>query len=81
MEQFLGVLKFSKRLGRTLVLPHLTVQPLSNFFKLEPLNEFTPVIPMDDFMNHIAPIVWPQGTRKGFHFYLNILLAIDFLIK
>ncbi|CAF0970316.1 unnamed protein product [Brachionus calyciflorus] len=76
MDQFLGALAFAKGIERTLVLPHLveypdrfssSVQiPFQTYFKVEPLNEYTKVVLMDDFMKYIAPKVWPKGNRTVF---------------
>lgn len=76
MEQFLGALSFAKDLNRTLVLPHLVEYPertassnqipFQTYFKVEPLEEYTKVILMDDFMKYIAPEIWPKGKRTSF---------------
>lgn len=75
-DQFLGALAFSKELNRTLVLPHWieyperaatsTQIPFDNYFQVEPLKEYARVILMNDFMDKIAPIVWPIGKRIVF---------------
>ncbi|RNA04541.1 GDP-fucose O-fucosyltransferase 1, partial [Brachionus plicatilis] len=76
MDQFLGALAFAKGIGRTLVLPHFVEYPerfssslqipFQNYFKAEPLAEYTKVILMDDFMKIVAPKIWPKGNRTVF---------------
>lgn len=39
--------------------------PFQNYFKAEPLAEYTKVILMDDFMKIVAPKIWPKGNRTG----------------
>jgi peptide-O-fucosyltransferase len=42
--------------------------PFQNYFQVEPIEEYTKVILMDDFMKHLADKVWPPGTRIGMIF-------------
>ena len=75
-DHFLGSLGFAKALNRTLALPPWveyrygeprSVQvPFTEYFELEPLLTYHKVLPMEDFMEHIAPSIWPPNQRKGF---------------
>ncbi|XP_065576183.1 GDP-fucose protein O-fucosyltransferase 1-like [Artemia franciscana] len=75
-DHFLGSLAFAKALDRTLALPPWveyrygepkSVQvPFTTYFKIEPLESFHKVMPMEDFMEQIAPTVWPPGNRTVF---------------
>lgn len=40
--------------------------PFDKYFQVEPLQEYTKVILMKDFMQHLAPKVWPVGSRAIF---------------
>ncbi|XP_018012864.1 GDP-fucose protein O-fucosyltransferase 1 [Hyalella azteca] len=72
-DHFLGVLAFSKGLDRTLVLPPwveyqygrpTSIQvPFKNYFQVSPLEEYHRVMTMEDFMQDIAPAVWPEEAR------------------
>jgi len=74
-DHFLGALAFAKALNRTLALPPWveyrygepkSIQvPFTHYFKIEPLTQFHKVIPMEVFMEDIAPIVWPNNQRTG----------------
>nr|CAG4641534.1 EOG090X02RM [Eurycercus lamellatus] len=75
-DHFLGSLAFAKALNRTLALPPWveyrygepkSVQvPFKDYFQLEPLLKYHTVLPMEDFMEQIAPNVWPPNQRKVF---------------
>lgn len=76
MEQFLGALAFAKGLNRTLVLPHLieyrigetrSIQiPFDKYFQVEPLLDYHRVVLMQEFMDKLAPTVWPAEERVSF---------------
>lgn len=75
-DHFLGALRFSKALNRTLILPPWieyrqgelrSIQiPFSAYFQVEPLQEYHRVITMNDFMQHLAYDVWPEDSRRSF---------------
>ncbi|UJR22153.1 hypothetical protein I4U23_025217 [Adineta vaga] len=81
-EQFLGVLSFAKTLNRTLVLPHWIEYPphsaasnqipFDRYFQVAPLQTYTKVILMKDFMTHLADKVWPKGKRYVFCYSAQI---------
>nr|CAG4650813.1 EOG090X02RM [Simocephalus serrulatus]SVE94128.1 EOG090X02RM [Simocephalus serrulatus] len=75
-DHFLGSLAFAKALNRTLALPPWveyrfgepkSVQvPFTHYFEFEPLSSNHKVITMEDFMEKVAPIVWPLKERTAF---------------
>jgi len=68
-EHFLGSMTFAKNLNRTFIVPPFRTfknVPYKEWFKLEKLNEFHRSISAEDFMEHIAPIHWPESERRGF---------------
>ncbi|XP_067940742.1 GDP-fucose protein O-fucosyltransferase 1-like [Watersipora subatra] len=76
-DQFLGALNFAKQLNRTMVLPHwiefdftrgaTSMQiPFNKYFKVEPLLKYHRVMLMQDFMDKLAPEIWPKGKRTVF---------------
>ncbi|KAL7011802.1 hypothetical protein ACKWTF_014465 [Chironomus riparius] len=75
-DHFLGALSFSHALNRTLILPpwveyrkgeSKSIQiPFTKYFRVDSLQEFTKVIPMEDFMEHLSDKVWPAGRRVSF---------------
>jgi len=75
-DHFLGSLAFAKALNRTLALPPWieyrygepkSIQvPFTHYFQLEPLAEYHKVITMEDFMENVAPILWPEDQRTSF---------------
>jgi len=69
MEHFLGGLAFAKAIDRTLVLPPFRTfmnVPFTDYYEFSPLTKYHRVITAEDFMQHIAPEVWPPGKRIGF---------------
>ncbi|WAR22041.1 OFUT1-like protein [Mya arenaria] len=77
-DHFLGSLAFAKAVDRTLVLPpwveyHFpapkSVQvPFDTYFKVEPLRAYHRVLTMEEFMEKLAPTIWPEGNRAVFCF-------------
>ncbi|ESP01704.1 hypothetical protein LOTGIDRAFT_225179 [Lottia gigantea] len=74
-DQFLGSVAFAEALNRTLVLPHWVEYdsskpsdqiPFDKYFKVEPLQKYHRVVLMSDFMDKLAPTVWPPGERTVF---------------
>uniref|UniRef100_A0A2P2I998 GDP-fucose protein O-fucosyltransferase 1 n=1 Tax=Hirondellea gigas TaxID=1518452 RepID=A0A2P2I998_9CRUS len=72
-DHFLGVLAFARALNRTLVLPPWveykhgnprSVQvPFATYFQVSAVSEYHRVLTMEQFMQHLAPTVWPHGNR------------------
>nr|CAG4640702.1 EOG090X02RM [Eulimnadia texana] len=75
-DHFLGALAFAKKLNRTLALPPWveyrygepkSIQvPFRTYFKVQKLEEFHRVIPMEDFFDKIAEALWPKQKRISF---------------
>lgn len=68
-DQFLGAMSFARQLNRTLVVPPFHTYknvPYSEWFRLDKLAEYHRVIPAEDFMNSVAPKIWPPANRIGF---------------
>ncbi|CAM4980827.1 unnamed protein product [Rotaria socialis] len=68
-EHFLGGLAFSKLINRTLIVPPWRTYknvPYSEWFQLESLLSYHRVIDAQDFMEQLAPRIWPQESRIGF---------------
>lgn len=75
-DHFLGALGFSHGLNRTLVLPawveyrygeSKSIQvPFNTYFKVNDLKEFHRVITIEEFVEEIAPILWPPEKRIAF---------------
>ncbi|CAF0738928.1 unnamed protein product [Adineta steineri] len=69
VEHFLGGLAFAKLLNRTLIVPPLRTNknvPYSEWFQIESLRAYHRVIDAQDFMQELAPHVWPPESRIGF---------------
>lgn len=72
----MGTLAFANAVNRTLILPpwveyrkgeSKSIQvKFDKYFKVQPLSEFTRVITMEEFMEHLAPTVWPEDKRISF---------------
>lgn len=72
-EQLLGSLYFAKSINRTLVLPPFIYHgpqhtpkliPFDDVIQVEPLKGYHDVILAKDFMDNIAPKMWPPNERK-----------------
>lgn len=44
--------------------------PFDDWFKVEPLAAYHRIISAHDFMDHVAPILWPPDRRYGFCYVL-----------
>ncbi|VDK23551.1 unnamed protein product, partial [Anisakis simplex] len=76
VEQLLGSISFARALNRTLVLPpfieYIRGQPkkmvdYDEYFQVEPFKQDSlRVILMRDFIQQIAPRIWPLNRRKVF---------------
>lgn len=67
-DHFLGGLAWAKQMNRTLVLPSWRTDRnlrFDQFFKIEPLTHYHRVVVAEDFMNTLAPRVWPPESRIG----------------
>lgn len=71
-DHLLGSLAFAKKLNRTLVVPPFinygsttdnSYIHYSDWFDLTTLVRFHKVIEMKDFMDNLAPEIWPRGNR------------------
>ncbi|CAF1180340.1 unnamed protein product [Adineta steineri] len=68
-EHFLGGLAFSKLINRTLIVPPWRTYkniPYSEWFQIESLRSYHRVIDAEDFMQNLAPRIWPPESRIGF---------------
>ncbi|XP_049816687.1 GDP-fucose protein O-fucosyltransferase 1 [Schistocerca nitens] len=75
-DHFLGALGFAKGLNRTLALPPWveyrygaprSIQvPFDTYFEVEPLRKYHRVITMEEFMDKLAPKIWPPEKRTVF---------------
>ncbi|XP_022695303.1 GDP-fucose protein O-fucosyltransferase 1-like isoform X2 [Varroa jacobsoni] len=75
-DQFLGSLSFAKALNRTLLLPPWveyrtgelrSIQvPFKTYFKVEALEAFHRVLPIETFMEFLAADLWPPANRISF---------------
>lgn len=73
MEQFLGSLRFSKNLNRTMIVPpwiaydsraDTSFTPYQTWFQLDELSKFHRVISMKLFMDELAPKYWPDDGKS-----------------
>nr|XP_039255349.1 GDP-fucose protein O-fucosyltransferase 1-like [Styela clava] len=73
MEQFLGSLRFSKNLNRTMIVPpwiaydsraDTSFTPYDKWFDFDELQKFHRVIPMETFMNEFASKHWPDDGKS-----------------
>ncbi|VDQ06473.1 unnamed protein product, partial [Trichobilharzia regenti] len=66
IEQFLGMIAFAIKVNRTLVLPPwIMMSSFRTLFNITKLSsDHHQVIPQEDFMTNIAPVVWPTDRRK-----------------
>jgi len=70
-DHLLGSLSFAKKLNRTLVLPPFISHgsgsngytPFKELFDMNEIAKYHKTIDMGDFMEDLAPLVWPPGKR------------------
>ena len=75
-QSILGAWPFKVVLQRTLILHHLNhlLQrnvPFTDWFKLESVQNYHKSLPLEDFMEQLAPEKWPSGNRTGYCFELS----------
>ena len=46
-------------------IAHQVQVPFDKYFKVEPLSKYHRVLLMEEFMQKIAPMLWPQERRIG----------------
>ncbi|CAL8091431.1 unnamed protein product [Calicophoron daubneyi] len=71
IEQFLGMLAFSKQINRTLILPPWNIMDefgakfihFDRLFRPSTLNTYHRCLLMEEFMKTLAPQIWPLGKR------------------
>lgn len=73
IEHLLGGMDFAKRMNRTLILPSFRTYASSNrnvpfdeWFSMDAMQPFHRMILADDFMQTLAPQVWPSQKRFAF---------------
>ncbi|XP_067633640.1 GDP-fucose protein O-fucosyltransferase 1 [Eurosta solidaginis] len=75
-DHFLGALAFAKAINRTLILPpwveyrkgeiRSTQVPFDTYFQVDALQDYHRVILMSDFIQQLAPAIWPIDKRISF---------------
>ncbi|WKX97352.1 hypothetical protein Q1695_013196 [Nippostrongylus brasiliensis] len=73
VDQLLGVMRFSKELDRTLVLPNFIEYPFPNtvmvpfesVFSVTEIEKYMKVIKMVTFIRDVMPVIWPPERRTA----------------
>ncbi|XP_071964372.1 GDP-fucose protein O-fucosyltransferase 1-like [Antedon mediterranea] len=68
-EHLIGSLAFAKAIDRTLAIPPFRTYvnvPFTDWFQIDRMQEFHRVLTLEDFMEGLAPEIWPPGQRVGY---------------
>ena len=87
-DHLLGALAFAKKLNRTFVVPpwighnfiasyRNSFSSYSSWFELDSLKKYHRSILMEDFMNDLAPHIWPPAARKVYCYSAAIARSKD----
>ncbi|CAJ0604793.1 unnamed protein product [Cylicocyclus nassatus] len=71
VDQLLGVMRFTRLLNRTLVLPNFieypypntVMTPFENIFQINEIKKYQKVVTMVEFTRDVMPRIWPKEKR------------------